>query len=345
LSTEDQLTVAGTTAPTHTLSVVVPVYRGETTLEKLVAELAPWRDPFLTAGGHRARLEEVLLVHDCGPDRSDEVIRRLAAAHEWVRPVWLSRNYGQHAATLAGMASSGGDWVATMDEDGQHDPRDLGPMLDVAVEERADVVYAKPVNPPPHGPFRNAASRLAKSSVRWLTGNDNASSFNSLRLMLGEIARSVAAYSGSGVYFDVALGWVARRITTCPATLRAEWNRPSGYSIRSLMSHYWRMVITSGTRLLRIVSISGVLIALAGFALAVFVVVARTLGPFPVQGWASVMVVVLIGTGAVLFALGVVAEYVGVAVNMAMGKPLYLITTDREAGPHGWTTKPPEAGP
>jgi undecaprenyl-phosphate 4-deoxy-4-formamido-L-arabinose transferase len=315
--------------------VVVPVYRGETTLDKLVDELAPWREPFFTASGHRVRVGEVLLVHDCGPDRSDLVIRRLAGEHDWVRPVWLSRNYGQHAATLAGMASSGGDWVVTMDEDGQHDPACFGTLLDRALADGADVIYAKPLNPPPHGAFRNVSSRMAKASVRLLTGTENAAHFNSLRLVLGEIARSVAAYAGSGAYLDVALGWVARRTSTCPVRVRDEWDRASGYRFRTLLSHYWRMVVTSGTRLLRMVSITGALIALAGFGFALFVVVARAFGPFPVQGWASVMVVVLLTTGVLLFALGVVAEYVGVAVNMAMGKPLYLITQDPAEGPLG----------
>ena len=83
----------------------------------------------------------MLLVHDCGPDDSARVMRELAP-HPFVRPVWLSRNFGQHAATLAGMASSGGDWIVTMDEDGQHDPAYIGAMLDVALAEQASVVYA-----------------------------------------------------------------------------------------------------------------------------------------------------------------------------------------------------------
>lgn len=319
----------------HRISVVIPVYRGATTLDGVVAELAALRDPFRTPDGHTAVVDELLLVHDWGPDESDEVIRRLATDHDWVRPVWLSRNYGQHAATLAGMAASGGDWVVTIDEDGQQDPADLGTMLDRALAENADVVYGEPLNPPPHGFVRNTSSRLAKRSIRWLTGNEHAQQFNSYRLMLGEIARSVAAFAGSGVYLDVALGWVAGRITTSPVTLRDEGGRPSGYRYRTLMSHYWRMVITGGTRLLRVVSLAGGLLALAGFALAVFVVGLRLFGDVEELGWASLMVAVLISSGFVLFALGVVAEYIGVAVNMAMGKPLYLIVADRRNGPHG----------
>lgn len=322
----------------HQISVVIPVYQSEKTLSGVLDELERWTRPFTTADGHQAVVSEVVLVHDCGPDASDRVIREAARTYDWVRPIWLSRNFGQHAATLAGMSSSGGDWVATMDEDGQHDPADLGGMLDRAMAVQADVVYAQPLNPPPHGLMRNLASRLAKRSMRLLSGRAGAEMFHSYRFMLGDVARSVAAFSGPGVYLDVALSWICRSATTAPVTLREEGDRASGYRWRTLMSHYWRMVITGGTRMLRLVSLLGVLLALLGVVLAMVVVVLRISGQIEVSGWASVMVVALLGSGATLFALGVVAEYVGVAVNMAMGKPLYLAVGDRASGPLGRDT-------
>ena len=320
---------------THLVSVVVPVYRGERTLPRLCAELARLTESFTTAGGHRVQVTEVLLVHDHGPDGSAAVIRALAAERDFVRPVWLSRNFGQHAATLAGMSSSGGDWVVTLDEDGQHDPADIGSMLDVAMREQASVVYAQPTNEPPHGALRNLASRGAKWTVDRLVGGDTSSAFNSYRLMLGEIARGVGAYAGAGVYLDVALGWIAGEVATCPVELREEGRRESGYTLRTLASHFWRMVLTSGTRLLRLVSVLGVAFGLLGVLFAIVLGIIRLTGSIPVAGWTSVMVVVLVGTGAILFSLGIVAEYLGVAVNMALGKPLYLITSDPVDGPLG----------
>jgi polyisoprenyl-phosphate glycosyltransferase len=321
---------------THSVSVVVPVYQGERTLPGLLEELTRLTEPFLTSGGHRMAVTEVLLVHDHGPDGSDEVIRRLVEQYDVVRPVWLSRNFGQHAATLAGMASSGGDWIVTMDEDGQHDPAYIADMLDVAMAAASAVVYAQPSNPAPHGWARNLASAWAKRIVDALVGGGAARAFHSYRLVLGEAGRSVAAYAGAGAYLDVALGWVAGAVTTCPVRLRAEGDRPSGYNLRSLMSHFWRMVLTSGTRLLRLVAVMGVVFALLGLVFAGTLVVMRLAGDQSIpRGWTSVMVVVLVSTGALLAALGIVAEYLGVAVNMAMGKPLYLIVADPHDGPLG----------
>lgn len=321
---------------THAISIVIPVYRGATTLESLLSEIAPLANGFTSPDGHQAAVTEALLVYDHGGDNSPEVMRRLADRYPFVRNVWLSRNYGQHPTTLAGMSSTGGDWIVTMDEDGQHDPQAIARMLDVAMADQADVVYAKPTNAPPHGVFRNAGSRIAKKVLTVSASNPGAVDFQSFRLVLGELGRSVAAYAGSGVYLDVAMSWVSRRSATCPVVFREEGGRPSGYSLRTLASHFWRMVLSSGTKALRFVSLLGVVFALIGVLLAVYLLVATIFFHVALpQGWPSLMVALLLASGAVLFALGVIAEYVGVAVNMAMGKPLYLIVSDPADGPLG----------
>jgi glycosyltransferase involved in cell wall biosynthesis len=315
--------------------VVIPVYQGEKHLPGLADELERLIDPFVTPDGNMARVIEVVLVYDDGPDDSPRVMRDLAAKYDWVRTIWLSRNYGQHAATLAGMSSTGGDWIVTMDEDGQQDPADIPTMLDTALREGATVVYGAPINRPPHGAMRNASSRSAKWLMGRLAGTNDVAKYNSYRLVLGEIGRSVAAYAGSGIYLDVGLGWVARPVATSPVTLRDEGERVSGYNTRSLFSHFWRMALTSGTRGLRVVSGLGAVLALVGVAVAVALVIAKLAGSTIAQGWTSLITVLLFTSGAILFSLGVIAEYLGVAVNMAMGRPTYLIIGDPAEGPLG----------
>ncbi|QCB95221.1 glycosyltransferase [Cellulomonas shaoxiangyii] len=322
-------------AKPHRLSVVIPVYQGEHSLPDVVAELQPLTETFRTPEGHDAVVTEVLLVHDQGPDDSPATMRALAEKFPWVRLLWLSRNYGQHPATLAGMASSGGDWIVTMDEDGQHDPAAMGDLLDTAMRTGRAVVYAEPTNEAPHGVLRNVASRGAKRVIEIGLGGTDTSKYQSFRLVLGEIGRSTAAFAGSGVYLDVALGWIAGTPATTPVALRGEAGRASGYSTRRLLSHFWRMVLSSGTRGLRAVSFMGVAFALLGFVMAAWLVVLRITGDAVPEGWTSTIVVVLVTSGAVLFALGIIAEYIGVAVNMAMGKPTYLLVSDPASGPQG----------
>lgn len=327
----------------HRISVVVPVYQGEKTLPFVVDELLTYTAPSLTPDGNPYVVSEILLVFDHGPDGSANVIRELASLHEQVRGVWLSRNFGQHPATLAGMASSGGDWVVTMDEDGQHDPKNIAQLLDTAMREQASVVYALPSNKAPHGFLRNTASKGAKRIVGSVLAGHDAPNYQSFRILTGEVARSVAAYAGHGVYLDVALGWIAGRTATCSVALRQEGDRHSGYKLRTLLSHFWRMVLSSGTKGLRLVSLIGLLFALCGIALAVYLLVAYATGHGAgQQGWTSTMIVILLSTGAILFSLGVIAEYVGVNVNMAMGKPTYLIVNDPADGPLGKSVHRPE---
>jgi glycosyltransferase involved in cell wall biosynthesis len=324
----------------HTVAVVVPVYRGEETLPPLLDELDEYVGHQVSPGGHRFRVTEVVLVHDAGPDHSDLVIRDLARRYDYIRPVWLARNFGQHAATLAGMSSTSADWIVTMDEDGQHDPGAIGAMLDAALSSRSPLVYAQPTNKPPHGTFRNVASRIAHAAGRFMGAGD-LSHFHSFRLVLGEIGRGLAAYCGEGVYLDVALIWVVSRTATCPVAMREERDRPSGYSTRRLASHFWRMVLTSGTRPLQLVALFGALLGLAAFALMAWVIWARLTDEVPVQGWTSVMVVLLAIGGGTLLSLGIVAEYLGIAAKTAMGKPLYLVVSDPDEGPLGRATAAP----
>jgi glycosyltransferase involved in cell wall biosynthesis len=320
----------------HDVAIVIPVYQGERTLDALVDELVPLTHVGRTPSGRFFEVVEIVLVHDRGPDNSDQVIRRLSRAHQQVvRPLWLSRNYGQHAATMAGMASTSASWIVTMDEDGQHDPADISRLLDTALDQQVPLVYARSTNPPPHGRLRNSSSRTAKWLATKVLVSGDLGDYSSFRLVVGEVGRSVAAYSGHGTYLDVAFSWVVSSSATCAVRLREEGDRRSGYRWRSLASHFWRLVLTSGTRPLRVVSLLGVVLSLGGLAYAAYVIVMRLRSDVQVQGWASVIVAVLLANGVVLFSLGVISEYVGVAVRMAMGRPAYLILSDPLNGPLG----------
>ncbi len=313
------------------MSVVIPVYRGEDTLPEVVAELADLTRPQTTPEGRSFHVHEVLLVWDRGPGQSDATIRELTNLYSWVKPVWLSRNFGQHAATLAGMTSSGGDWIVTMDEDGQQDPAFIAAMLDTAYRDGAQLVYGAPTNPPPHSTFRNAGSRFAKKLFAGALSDGGFAEFNSYRLILGEIGRSVAAYTGPGVYLDVALSWVVADSTTCPVTARREGREATNYGYGRLAGHFGRLLVSSGTKPLFFVSWLGVLFVLLGAAASLWVLYQRITGEIVIAGWASTFIALMLIGGAVLLSLGILAQYIGAATNMSLGKPLYLVVRDPAA--------------
>lgn len=313
----------------------MPVYQGELTLAGLLEEIEPLTRPQRTPAGRAFRVIDVILVNDGAVDDSTSTMARLAGMYPFVVPVWLSRNFGQHPATLAGMSGSTGDWVATLDEDGQHDPASLGPMLDCAEETGSQLVYARPLNPAPHAWWRNATSRVVGGIGRLLVGREQSGRFSSFRFIRGEIARGLAAYCGQGVFLDVALSWVVGKVSYCGVLLRQERGRASGYTLGRLLSHFYRMILSGGTRPLRLIAALGCLSVLAAVTFSGFVVYAKLAHEVPIQGWASLVIIICLFSGLVLFSLGVIAEYLAMTLTMAMGKPLYLIVARPDRNRNG----------
>lgn len=309
--------------PAIRVSIVIPVYRGETTLPTLIEKIRSLVAEQSTPDGLKYVICESILVHDCGPDRSDLVLEEISASCPFVRVVWLSRNYGQHAATMAGMASASGDWVVTLDADGQHDPADIGRMLDTAVAGSLQLVYGQPVNSPPHGRLRNLARRIVATMI----GNDRLLDFNSQRLIDGEIARTLAAYCGNGVHLDVGLFWIVERIASCPVRQRDETARPSSYSGQKLQPHFWSLILTAGARPLRLITMLGIFSLVMAFGLSAHALYVEYLSNDSVQGWMSLLIATSAFSGLTLVALGVLAEYLAIATGSAMGRPLYVIST------------------
>jgi len=341
VSTPEPKPVPDSQATPARISIVVPVYRGERTLERLVDEIVPMTQGFSTPSGRRCVVCEVVLVCDGAPDGSPQVMASLASRHPFVTPVWLSRNFGQHAATLAGLAATKGDWVATMDEDGQHNPRDIGALLDEAVSSGASLVYARALNPPPHGWVRNVLSRMAKKLMSVLVGNNRIGQFQSFRLVDGDVARRLAAFCGQGVYLDIALDWVVDRVSTGPVTLREEGGRASGYNFKRLFSYFWGLVLTAGTRPLRLVALIGAFSILIAVGLTIKAFYEKIFLEVPVAGWTSLIIAVSFFSGVILFSLTMIAEYLGISLSRAMGRPAYMVVSHPPRRP---AKNPPRSG-
>ena len=169
--------------------------------------------------------------------------------------------------------------------------------------------------------MRNAASWLSGRVARSVSGVPVR--FHSFRLLEGSLARSACAYAGENVFLDVSLSWTCGPPSACPVTLRQE-AAPSSYNYRRLLSHFWRMIVSSGTRPLRFIAAAGVVIALTGLVVGAWLIVERIRGDIPVPGWTSVVIALLVLLGGLYVAVAVVAEYVGQAVRNTVGRPVYV---------------------
>lgn len=316
----------------HSLSFVIPVFSGEGCLDAVVSEILELDKAEATPGGLPFKVREVILVHDGGSIASASTMRRLAALSPLVYLKWLTTNFGQHPATIAGMSSTSSDWVITLDEDGQFNPADVPTLLDAAIQFKSPLVYGVSNSAPPHSKLRNFASSLTKRFVAKILVGRGMADFSSFRLILGDVARGVAAYAGPGTYLDVALHWTANSHQTVQVRFRHVADRQSTYSHRKLLGHFWRLVLSSGTKPLRFVSYIGITAAGGGFILAVLVVLRRILYGFPI-GFASVFVALLLLGGLLLVSIGVIAEYIGLIARSTVGRPLYISQSDPGQGP------------
>ena len=147
---------------TSGISVVVPLYQSEAILPELVSRL----EPVLRCS---ASDFELILVNDCSPDRTWEVMRRLAQEHAWIRPIDLMRNYGQHNALLCGIRAARYELVVTMDDDLQHPPEEIPRLLDYIARSNYDVVYGT-AERAPQGFLRNLATFATKVALRNVMG-------------------------------------------------------------------------------------------------------------------------------------------------------------------------------
>lgn len=311
------------------LSTVTPVYKGAGFLADLVAELAEVREA-LRDEGAPLELVEAVFVDDASSDGSAEVLERLAAEHSWVRPVTLSRNYGQHPATVAGVLHTSGDWVATLDEDLQHRPRFLLSLLARAVEDGTDVVYAQP-DAAVHGdPFRDLSSRIYKGLVAWIVGNPQIKRFNSFRMMRGSIARAAASVSTRETYFDVALCWFTRRIAALPLPLRElreERADRSGYRLHALLRHARRLLVSSQIRPLRLggaVGLAALAVSIGGAATALLLKLLRP-EAIDVRGWTSLILTIFFFGGLISLLTSIALEYLSVLHREALGRPTFFV--------------------
>lgn len=316
------------------ISLVVPVYKGEHFVQALVEAIDRLhRD--ITQSGLPLRLSECIFVSDSCIDNSIEVLQGLKAHYPWIRILTLSRNYGQHPATVAGILHSSGDWVVTLDEDLQHHPSYILQMLCKLCSSQADLVYAAPISDVHAAAYRNFGSRFVKRLTASLAGDPSILMFNSYRVIRGQIARAAAASCAAETYFDIAITWFTKSICTYPIQLddrRTRLGQESGYNLRGLVRHAGRLLLTSDSRVLRFGSRLGAFGMLFAAILIIAIVGLKVAAPdfIPVQGWASTMILLLTLSSLLSIQCGIATKYLSVILQRTQGRPTFFVV-DRSA--------------
>ena len=303
-------------ASAPSLSVVIPVYRSAAILPELLRRL----EPVLAAVAPRF---EILLVDDASPDESWSTIEKLAAQHRAVRGLSLGRNYGQHAAVLAGVLEARGDVVVTLDDDLQHPPEEI-PKLLAKLAEGFDVVYDAP-REEQHGFLRDVASRVTKLALQTAMGAGVARDVSAFRAFRTRLREAFRDYRSPHVSIDVLLTWGTARFAAVPVRHDPRRAGTSSYTFGKLVSHALNMATGFSVVPLRLASLVGFAFTLFGTGVLAYVLGRYFLEGTSVPGFPFIASVVAIFSGAQLFALGIIGEYLARMHFRMMERPTYAV--------------------
>ena len=303
------------TTYTPKLSFVIPCYGSEKTIQRVIGDIVDTvsdRNPY-----------EIICVNDCSPDEVASVLADIAARNKNVKVVNLARNFGQHAAIMAGYHYVTGDVVISLDDDGQTDPRDSYKLID-ALGEDTDIVWAKyPVKR--ESPFRLAGSWTAVKMSQWLCSVPKDLYLSSYFCCKRFVIREVIRYDNAYPYLAGLLIRVTKKVANIDVPHHERMVGRSGYSLHKLVSLWLNRLTAFSVKPLRIATVMGGLTAAAGFMYTLYIIARKLLNPATPMGYSSMMCVLLFIGGMIMLMLGLIGEYIGriyICLNKA---PQYVV--------------------
>jgi len=311
------------TSVPESLSVVIPVFNGAATVPRLIESLLPvlreLHVPF-----------EVILVNDGSRDRSWPTIESLARQHPEVIGIDLMRNYGQHNALLCGIRRTRHAVVITMDDDLQQPPEEI-PRLLAKLAEGYDVVYGTPQHEQ-HSLWRNVSSRIAKAALGTATGAAVAPMVSAFRAFRASVKPAFHEYRSPLLSIDVLLTWATTSFASVTVRREPRLSGASNYRLRSLIRHAMNMMTGFSLLPLQLATLTGFAFTLFGIGILFFVLGRYLTSGTTVAGFPFLASIIAIFSGAQLFALGIIGEYLGRMHMRTMERPAYIVRTATSAG-------------
>ena len=300
------------------VSIVVPVYNSEKSLPILL-------DRLRSVLGTERKAFEMILVDDGSRDDSWSIICDLAQRHPNVRGFRMLRNYGQHNALLCGIRAAKNPIIVTMDDDLQNPPEEI-PNLLKQLDSGYDVVYGTPANGS-HGLWRDLASQITKIVLQNTMGAQTARQVSAFRAFRRPIARAFGDYRSPYVSIDVLLTWGTQRFTAISVRNDPRTIGESNYTLGKLTRHALNMITGFSTLPLQTASILGFSMTLGGVFALCWVLWRYLISGSVVPGFAFLACMISIFSGAQLFAIGIIGEYMARIHLRTMDRPSYAIKT------------------
>ncbi len=300
-----------------TVSFVIPCYRSEKTLEHVTTEIQQTMEK-LSAYDY-----EVILVNDCSPDHTLDVIRKLCESDKRFVGIGFARNFGQHAALMAGLRHSKGDYVVCLDDDGQTPADEVNKLLD-KLEEGYDAVYAS-YEHKKHSSFRNLGSKLNDIMTRVMLEKPADLIVSSYFAVKRFVVDDMIRYENSYPYVIGLVLRATKNICNVPVNHREREEGTSGYNLRKLIALWSNGFTAFSVKPLRLATGIGCISALAGFLYGIYTIIKRFILPDVPMGFSSLMAAQVFFGGMIMIMLGLIGEYIGRIYICLNNSPQYVI--------------------
>jgi glycosyltransferase involved in cell wall biosynthesis len=298
------------------ISVVIPVYKAEACLEELYRRLKGAIEPI-------TRDFEIVLVEDCGGDRSWQIIAELAQRDARVKGMQFSRNFGQHCGITAGLDHCDGDWVIVMDCDLQDRPEEI-PRLYAKAREGYEVVLARRGRRN-HPLFKRMLSWAFYRLFSYLADTEYDPQAGNYRIVSRKVVAGYRAMRERSRFFGSLVNWMGFPTASIDVQHADRYDGQSTYTFAKLWQLAAETIIAYSDKPLRLAIRAGFLIAALAFLCGVYVIVRNVLYGSPVSGWSSLMVSIYFIGGIIIALLGIIGIYLGRTYDETKRRPLYLI--------------------
>lgn len=302
------------------ISFVIPCYRSENTLGHVVSDIEKTMQRKELAEAYSF---EIILVNDCSPDNTLDVIRELCKEKEYIKGIAFARNFGQHAALMAGLRASTGDFVICLDDDGQTPAEEVDKLL-AKLEEGYDAVYAQ-YEHKQHNGFRNMGSKVNELMTRVMLDKPKELFISSYFGVQRFIADDMIRYENSYPYVIGLVLRSTKNITNVIVNHREREEGTSGYTLKKLLTLWFNGFTAFSVKPLRIATCIGVASAGIGFVYGIYTIIKKFVNPDVPLGFSSMMAALVFFGGMIMIMLGLIGEYIGRMYISMNNSPQYVI--------------------
>jgi len=284
------------------ISLVIPTYKGAKTLPKLIEEL------MIIFKNHKI---EIIIVNDFSPDTTHEDVMLLLDKYpNKITYLKLSKNFGEHSATMAGLRHSEGDLIVIMDDDGQNPPEEAYKLAEFSLKSEYDVIFTK-YQIKKDSFIRNLMSKIANISAQIILKKPKEIYFSSFKAIKRNIVDEIIKYEGAFPYIDGLLLSITSNIGSFEVIHKERKQGKSSYNIYKLAKHYSNLIINFSTIPIHLFSVLGLIITIISFLVIIAIVIEKMINPNVPIGYSTLISVLIFFSGVQLLFLGVIGEYVG----------------------------------